>query len=410
MPKYSFVAQTSVGTIERGTISGSNPLDVQRALAERDCRLVGIELCQEITTPVSQWRDWIRAFQANGFRSIRSVDIELMLLQLSVMLNSGLALQPSLRELSVHCPKRKMQKLCGQWADAIEEGDSFATALAASAAVPPMVIQLAEIGESSGELSLTLRRASDAMEKRRLTKGTLLATLAYPVLVAVAALSVAVYLIGWAIPKLATFLDAMGRKLPAMTQSLLDLSTWINAYGTTIAVFVVAVMAAVALCYRWQPGRYRIDHFFLHVPLFGNLLKMAETQQLAASLSLLIRSGVFLQDALLTAAALQQNQYLKTGLERTRHHISMGHGLAPSLHDKGFCALLSSMVAVGEKTGDLPTTLEHVGEFYEGQVETQRKRIEKLIEPMIIVVVGGIVGYVYVAFFMALMSAGGNFK
>lgn len=386
------------------------PQDVQRVLAKRDIRLIGIDEQQIVNDSVAKCRDYISALQGCGFRSIRSVDIELMLLQLSVMLTSGLALQPALSELSEHCPNGRMRHLCRKLNEAIEQGISFATALSDSKAFPPMVVQLAEIGESSGELALTLRRASEAMERRRQSKGALLSALAYPCLVAVSATCVAIYLIGWAIPKLAKFLDAMGRKLPAMTQSLLDVSTWINHYSTTLAVLVVAVFAAIGLCYRWPPGRYRIDQFLLQIPLLGSLLRMAETQQLAASLALLLRSGVFLQDALITAAALQHNQYLQSGLNQTRKQIARGGGFASSLHDKGFGALLASMIAVGEKTGDLPSTLEHVGEFYEGQVETQRKRIEKLIEPAIIVVVGGLVGYVYAAFFMALMSAGGNFN
>lgn len=407
MPQYQYIAQTVAGSIQRGSIRGISPSQVQRALAERECRLVGIEEVRDDASPASHW---ISSIGSTGIRSIRSVDIELMLQQLSVMLSSGLALAPSLRELSTHCPKRKMQRLCVELAESIEHGISFADAIDETHQFPAVVAQLVRVGEQAGELTPTLRRAAEFVEKRRRAKGNLLSALAYPVLVAVAAGSVAVYLVGWAIPKLATFLDAMGRQLPAMTQSLLDLSTTVRTHGpTSTAIFVVA-MIALALAYRWPPGRYRIDQCLLRIPLVGHLLTMAATEQLSSSLSLLLQNGVLLQDALDTAATLQRNRYLAGETTRARDQISVGRDLASTLRGRGFGPLLSSMIAVGEKTGDLQPTLDHVSNFYAGRVETQLKRIEKLIEPAIIVVVGGIVGYVYIAFFMALMSAGGNFQ
>lgn len=406
MPHFSYIAQTDSGSIQRGCLDAPTETDVQSQLSDRGWRLIGID---KTRVPIAGIFRRMATMNRPVFSSVRSADAELLLQQLAVMLESGLALAPSLRELSIHSPNQRTRQLCNRLGNSVEQGESFTTAIEGSAAFPTVVAQLTRIGEASGELSLTLRRAAEFMEQRRQALVTMLSTLAYPLVVALAASSVAIYLVGWAIPKLAIFLNAMGRRLPTMTQSLLDLSAIVQTYGPSMVVFTVSGIITLGLCYVWRPGRYRIDQCLLRIPVLGRLLQTAETQQLASSLSLLIRNGVALQDALGTAATLNRNQYLAGQVLRSQRRISMGHDLAGSLRDRGFAPLLPSMIAVGERTGELSKTLDHVSDFYNKQIESQLKRFGRLIEPTIIVVVGGMVGYVYIAFFMALMSAGGNF-
>lgn len=406
MPEYRYVAQTSSGKIQRGRIGGSNRSDVREKLNSIGCQLVGIEDANN-NTFTSTILVWMRQ---QRFRPRWSSHLELMLRQLAVMLESGLELSPSLRELSQHCPRRRQQQICSELADAVEQGNAFATAVADTRSFPLVVAQLARIGEESGELPIMLQRAADFMENRREALSNLLSALAYPLLVAIAACAVAVYLVGWAIPKLAVFLHAMGRKLPAMTQSLIDVSHLVQTYGVQVFVLLLAASMASLLIYVWQPGRYRIDENLLRIPLIGSLIGMAETQQLASSLALMLRSGVFLPEALETASKLHRNQFLARKVAGSRDRLANGGDLANSLGGHGFGPLLPSMVAVGERSGELAKALDHVAKFYAALVESRLKRLSRTVEPAIIVVVGGMVGYVYVAFFMALMSAGGNFQ
>ena len=327
------------------------------------------------------------------------------------MLESGLELAPSLHEISEHAPKRSIQRLCASLAVAVEQGSPFATALASTKSFPPIVSRLAHIGEETGQLSLTLQRAATFIQKRRLARGNVISSLAYPLVVAMAACAVATYLVVWAIPKLAVFLRAMGRSLPTMTQSLLDVSDMIRSYGPQLAIVLAAAAVSAVLVYFWRPGRYRIDQGLLQLPIIGTLLKTAETQQLASSLALMLRSGVFLPDALATASMLHRNTFLADKVTELRKRITRGEDLASSLRgESAFASMLASMAAVGEQTGDLPRSMDHVADFYASQLDSSLNRMARMIEPTIIVFVGAIVGYVYIAFFMALLSAGGNFK
>jgi len=407
MPDYLYVAQTNSGAIERGRICGSAPAEAKAKLSQQGKRLVSIQALENRGLTLQRYFASIRC---RRFQSVRSTDIELMLQQLAVMLGGGLELTASLRELSVHSPKRCQQQLCTAIAEKVEQGNSFATAISEARSFPTFIAQLVHVGEKTGQLAVTLQRAAEFIESRRQARSELLAALAYPLLVAIAACFVASYLVGWAIPQLATFLHALGRKLPAMTQSLVDISELFQKHGPLCIVALATSAAVMVMLYFWKPGRYRIDQWQLHLPLIGPLMQMAETHQLASALALMLRSGVFLPEALKTAASLHRNQFLAAKVSRSHEELANGKDLAGLFAGPGFGPMLASMIAVGEKTGDLPKSLEHVSKFYAAQLEGKLKRFSRLIEPTIIVIVGGVVGYVYVAFFMALLSAGGNFK
>ncbi|MCA9216161.1 MAG: type II secretion system F family protein [Planctomycetales bacterium] len=410
MPEYSYVATNQAGAIERGRIEGTGPSDAQAKLMSRGRRLVGLKESSSLSIRGIVLRALTIPIPILRRRRLRSIHAELLLQQLAVMLGSGLELTPSLRELSRYSMHPSQQRLCAELADAVEQGQSFSESLIESKSFSPVVAQLVKVGEQTGELATTLSQAVEFLEARRQTMGTLIAALAYPCAVAVAALSVAFYLVVWAIPKLAVFLHAMGRRLPMMTQSLLDIADLVQRYGLTVLVLGAACLLAFVATYLTERGRFRLDQSMLRIPIVGTLLQMAATQQFASSLALMLKTGVFLPDALETVAALHRNRFLSSVVVKSRERLSVGENLSGAFSGFGFSRLLSSMIAVGERTGDLPRALEQVASFYAGQLKSRLQTLGRLVEPAIIVVVGGIVGYVYVAFFMALISAGGNLK
>jgi len=405
MPNYKYIAQLSSGVISRGDIEGSGPDAVREKLNLKGMRLLSLD---EVPARSGLRQRVESLLNSRQIRAVSSRELELLQQQLAVMLESGLELTPSLRELALHSTKGNVRQLCEELAASVERGTSLGDAVKQSKAFPFFVSQLVRVGEESGELAVTLRRAAEFMEKRREGLSGLVAALAYPTFVAVAAFAVAGYLVGWAIPKLSSFLFAMGRKLPPMTQSLIDIADLARDYGPTVGVSTVALLIALICLYLNPSSRFHFDRVILRIPLVGQLVRMAETQLLASSLSLMLRSGVHLQDALRTSSSLHRNRFLARRVTESTERLAQGEALAVAL--VGFEPLLTSMVAVGERTGELPRALEHVAALYATQLEARLKQCSRLLEPAIIMSAGGVVGYVYVAFFMALMSAGGNFK
>lgn len=406
MSDFTFIAQTNSGAIKRGNVSASTTAAVKNLLTLRGLRPISIQQSIANATVTQSLVNWSRRLT---HRTLGSRDIETLMQQISVMLESGLELTASLRELSQQTHRPRVGRVCIELAQAIENGFSFEQALEKTGCFPNVICRLVRVGEQTGELPITLSRAAKYLERRRQAIAQLMSAFAYPLVVAVSACSVAVFLVGWTIPKLAVFLNSLGKELPRMTQSLLDLSAIVQSHAAHCGVIAVSLAIAAALLYAWEPSRFRIDRGILQVPVIGGLLRISETYKFASSLSLMLRSGVLIQDALNTASALHGNRFLAATVTQTRQHVSRGGRLADPLRGSGFAPLLPSMVAVGERTGDLPGSLDHVAQFYAEQLDAAIKRLSRIVEPAIIVIVGGLVGYVYASFFIALMSAGANF-
>ncbi|MEL7335167.1 MAG: type II secretion system F family protein, partial [Planctomycetota bacterium] len=298
--------------------------------------------------------------------------------------------------------------VCKQISEDVQEGDSLAEAMQRHRCFPLIAVQLARVGEATGNLDLVLQRAAEQMAARRETISTVRTAVAYPVFVGVAAIGVAGYLVVFVIPELEKFLSALGRRLPAITQSLLDLSIWIRTNGIAVVLVMIATIVAVFLTYRVPQARLVIDRYLLRIPVLGKVLRLAGTVTFASSLGVMLRSGITVLEALRTVEGLHSNTYLAQQVAEARESIIEGGALAPSLAGKhAFMPMLSSMVAVGENTGQLDTVLQRVTEFHENQLRSAIQKLSALIEPLTILIVGGIVGYVYLAFFMALFAAGG---
>ena len=210
------------------------------------------------------------------------------------------------------------------------------------------------------------------------------------------------------IPKLKGFLEGMGRKLPPMTQMLVDVSDWVRLYLPHILIGVLILTVGFIALYCTPVGRLAVDRRMLRMPVIGNLVRLAGTASFSRALGILVRSGITLLEGLRTTEDLLGNRYLASRVTAARQAVMQGGTLAePLAAPHAFTPMLARMVAVGESAGTIDEVLDEVARFHEAQLQSSIRRLSAVIEPCIIVVVGGIVGFVYIAFFMALFSAGG---
>jgi type IV pilus assembly protein PilC len=283
---------------------------------------------------------------------------------------------------------------------------SFAEALSRHKKVfPKLVIQLTRAGEISGNLELVLEQAAEQMERRRNLMATLISGMMYPGFATLVSVLVTAYLMTKVIPELSRFLTADGRKLPAITQALIGTSNFVTTYFWHIVIAFVAVTVAVVIAHRNKKAALVMDQFVLRVPIMGKLLRLAGTSMFARGLAMMIDAGVPVLNALETAGGLIKNNAISHRVETARQAVLAGNTLARPLGaGREFLPMLSRMVAVGEETGTLSTVLIKVATFHEKQLEAYVKRLTILIEPVMTVIVGTIVGFVYLAFFMALYS------
>ena len=253
-----------------------------------------------------------------------------------------------------------------------------------------------------------MERGADTLERRRLLRNSLITALSYPMLVLLASFGVTAFMVVGVIPKLKTFLEGMGRQLPGMTQLLVDVSDWVRNHAVHIVGGALILTVASIVLYCSPFGRLAVDRHALRIPVIGNLLRLAGTASFSRALGILVRSGITLLEGLRTVEDLLNNRYLAGRVVAARQAVMQGGTLAdPLAADHAFTPMLARMVAVGESAGTIDEVLDEVAKFHEAQLQSAIRRLSALIEPCIIVVVGGIVGFVYIAFFMALFSAGG---
>lgn len=405
MPTFSFEVRNAAGRPQTGREDAPSAAALVGTLRGRGWLVLSVREDGAGGRPVG--------VSLNPFRllPVRSVDVEFALQQLAVMLRSGLTLLAALRTAAEQAGRYRLRAALNDVADRIQQGATLTEAMGRHRCFPHLVVQLVRVGEQTGTLEPVLARAADALERRRLLFVQLVTALFYPTVVLVSALTVAGVLVFHVIPKLQVLLTALGRKLPPLTQRLIDVTHFLNTYYRPVGLGLLGLILAFTAVYLWPPGRLAVDRALLRVPVIGHLLRLAATVQFSHGLATLLRSGVTLVDALRTVEGLHRNRFVAGLVASAREAVLGGGSLAPPLAAPGGLApMVSRMVAVGEASGTLDDVLEEVARFHEGQLQSTIRRLSAVIEPVIIVVVGGIVGFVYIAFFMAMYSTAGNFK
>jgi type IV pilus assembly protein PilC len=405
MPAFRYITRDPAGGAQSGTLVAASMEALTAELRGRGLLVVDVEPAAQRPRGAVTWNPatWLRA---------SSFDAELGFQQLATMLHSGLSLLAALRTVAEQARRVRATAVWQSVADRIEQGASFAEALAAHEAVfSEHVVQLVRVGESSGNLDAALRSAAEHLERTRQMRLTVFNALAYPAIVAVMAMGVTAFLVIGVIPKLQKYLGGRGRTLPALTQNLLDVVAWLQEWAPLLGVLFGAGLVALFFIHRWPPGRLALDTFILKIPVVGRVLRLAGTATMARSLGVLIESGVTLLDSLRTVEHLLGNRALGARVGAARETVLRGGTLAAALSaGREFMPMLGRMVAVGESAGTLAAVLGEVAKFHESQLVAAIRRMSILIEPVVILVVGGIVGFVYIAFFVALFSLAGGIR
>lgn len=400
MAAYQYSARDRLGALREGMATAATAEALAGELRGQGLLVVRIA---PVAPPA---REPVFSFSPFAWLPMSRFDVEIGFQQLAAMLHSGLTLLVALRTVAEQARRARAAALWRDVAERIERGDTLSGALAAEGRrFPDYVVQLIRVGESAGELDVLLARAAEHLEQSRNLRLMVLNALAYPALVVVLALGVSAFMVMGVIPKIERFLAGSGRTLPPLTQALLDLSNWLRNYLPETALVLLAVAAAGALLHRWPPGRRWLDAASLRIPVVGSVLRTAGTAIFARGMGILLESGVGLIDGLHVAERLVRNRALARRIAAAREAVTRGETLAAGLSGhRDFLPMLPRMVAVGEATGALGRALGDVAVFHEGQLVALVRRLGVVIEPILILAVGGIVGFVYVAFFVALFS------
>jgi len=340
---------------------------------------------------------------------VRKAHIEQVFGQLAQMLRAGVPLLTALQSLATHAP-RTMRRVCADLAGHVREGRALHVALSKEAAfVGPITIGLVQAGENNGTLDEMLRYAAQLMEQRRKVRGQIMGALAYPLFVVLAAFGLGYYMVTSVIPQIMDFIGAKSpADLPRVTQYLVYTNDFLQLYGLYILLAPVVVIALVVVAKRYPQTAVQVDEGFLHIPPIGKALQHYANALWCRTLGSLVKSGIDIMAALDLAGNTVGNASYRQRILRMKDAVREGVSFPLAMQQAGLdklCPMAGTMVAVSEQSGGLDESLLHAADFSEEQLSLRVALLSKMIEPAIFILVGGMVGFVYFGFFLAVLAA-----
>lgn len=395
----AYVALDEAGREVRGGVDAPDPAGAAAQLRGRG--LFPLELREEAPRAAT-----LAADGAGGGWSlfVSSGDLVLFLSQMALMLRTGLTILQALETMAQRGSKRALRSVATRLSRAVQAGQPLSQAIAQERVFPPLVAPLVRTAEATGELEQAFERAAAFIDRRATLRFQLITTLIYPTVVVLVASGVFVFLTTSVVPKMARFFAGRGRALPWSTQVLMDISEALQKYGLTALGALTALLFALALAYRSESGRSLLDRASLRVPGLAVILRTAAMAHLGTTLSLLLRSGLPLLEALRVLSGAFAHRAYRELIGRAAERVIQGGTLAQSLSDRAVTPLCLQVVAVGEQSGSLDHVLGELGQFYELRLQRLLRLVSSLVEPAILITLGAMVGFVYISFFQAVFQ------
>jgi type IV pilus assembly protein PilC len=402
MPVFVWEGKTAQGKILKGEMEALNQQAVLARLRSQRIqpmptrvREKGKGLDREITFP--------------GLGSkVKDRDVMIFTRQFATMIDAGLPIVQCLDILSQQTENKVLRNTIKTIKQGVESGSTLAEALKKHPKVfDDLYVNMVAAGEAGGVLNTILNRLSGFIEKASKLKRKVKGAMIYPCTIVVVAVAVVSILLLYVIPVFGELYGGAGKALPLPTQMTINVSNWFRAYFLYIVGAVVAIIVALRMYSKTEKGRVMIDGFLLRLPIIGDLLRKVAVARFSQNMSILLSSGVPILDGLAITARTAGNKVVEQAIMKCRISISQGKTIAePLAESKIFPPMVCQMVAIGENTGSLDSLLKKVAEFYEDEVDSAVANLTALMEPVIMVVLGVIIGGLVISMYLPIFQMG----
>ncbi len=333
-------------------------------------------------------------------------DLTVTTRQLSTLIGASIPLVDALSALYEQTDSPAMKKTIAQVRDSVNEGLSFGDALAQHKRVfPELYVNMVRSGEASGALDVVLLRLAEFMEGQHRLRAKIGAAMVYPAVLLMISFVVLMYLLTAVVPKVVGMFESMKQTLPLPTRILISISTFLS---WTWWIIIIGIILAVVFIVKWrktEKGAFKFDRFRLRFPVYGTIYKKVSVARFARTLGTLLSSGVPIIESLRIVKTVVENKIMEIAIENSITEIMDGSSLAAPLKKSGvFPPILVHMVSVGEKSGSLEEMLMKAAESYEGDVETTVAGLTSVIEPLMIVIMGTLVGFVVLSILLPMLE------
>ena len=399
---YSYVAYGKDKKMVKGKLSATNQTAAAKLLNYGGYQVLSLK---PITSFIRM--EWITAAFAP---QVKPKEVTMFSRQLALLLESGTDIVASLELLQSQVTNRTLKRVIAGVVSEIRSGNSLSAAMMKHPRVfPLMYSRTIAAGERGGNLEIVLRQMAEFIERRTLTEKKIKGALTYPAMVAVVALIVVALLVAFVLPTFTELYSSFGGEQPMMTAIFLNVSAWAIDYGLYVLIGLIAVAAAVMLYFRTPTGNYQMGKISLRLPVIGRILLLSELSRACRTISLLFRVGLPLPDVITMASQGTSNKVISGALEEVRRELIRGQGLSkPMSQNPLFLPLMVQMTGVGEGTGNLDQTLTTVAESYEMEADDRTTAAVGLIQPIMTVAIGGVVGFIALSLMSAMYSMYGQ--
>jgi general secretion pathway protein F len=343
-----------------------------------------------------------------GRSALSPGDIAMMTRQLATLLVAGLPLVDALGVLLEQTDKKSVKAILADIREEIRGGKSYSVALERyPREFSQIYVHMVRAGETSGALDQILFRLAEFLEKQLALKHKVTNAILYPALMLLVGVAVLFFLMTFVVPKITAVFANLKQALPWPTVVLMTLSRWCADYWAVLAGGALVLIWAVRRTVRTETGRVMADRLILKLPLIGDVARMVSISRLSSTLATMLASGVQLLEAMDVSRRVMNNRVLEHAVEEARQNIREGETIAEPLKRSGeFPSLVTHMIAVGERSGEMEEMLRRIGQIYDGEVDRVITRFTSLLEPVMILVMGVLVFFIVVAILLPIFEMG----
>ena len=403
MPVYSYKGVTNAGRATRGFVDADSDRSARQKLRREGVYLT--ELAESAGSAPVPTEERSSRFSFTFIRSIPGSDLALATRQLATLLGAGIPLVESLGALTEQVEHHRLKSVIAQVRDRVNEGATLADALARAGPFSDLFISMVRAGEAGGALETVLRRLADYLESQVRTRNRVISIMLYPAMMMGFAVLVVVALVTVVLPQITQLLESMDMPLPWYTQAIISGSRFVRSWWW--ALLAAGLVAGIGLraVLRTERGRERFDGLKLRLPVFGRVIRVLAISRFTRTLSTLLAGGIPIVRSLEISKFVAGNFVIGEAIDRAKESITEGSSIAAPLKRSGqFPALVTHMVDVGEKSGELVAKLAKVADTYDEQVETAVTRLTALLEPMLILIMVAIVLFIFLATLVPLLQ------
>jgi len=394
---YKYVAYTRTGERVQGVLNVPTEAAAEEALWRSDYIIVSLQ-------PVRPRAD-LAALMPTFF-GVKPRELIVFSRQLATLIESGITILSGLQMLAEESASKPLKRALERVIEDVQEGETFSNALRKQPHVfPPIYSRMMEIGERMGNMETVLRQVATYMEKREDLTRKVRGAMAYPAFIISLAIGVVFLMITFTLPGIMGLFSEFNVELPLTTRILIAVTEFTSAHQTQLVTGAVLFVVLLALYLRTPIGRRQKDILLLKIPVINSITIQSSMAQLCHTMSILLRAGLPMAEIMNLLVETMGNVILREAIERVRMEMLQGHGLSqPLRQEKVFPSLLAQMVRVGEETGTLDSNLETLAKFYEEEADRKINTLTSMMEPALMLFVGGLVGFLAVSVIMPMYT------